>query len=41
MPEMTREENIKGFLHDITRAHCHLEDTDRDLSVVADDLETG
>jgi hypothetical protein len=39
MPEMTRDEMIKGLLHDITRAHCHLEDTDRDLSVVADDLD--
>lgn len=39
MPDMTPDEMIDGLLHDITRAHCHLEDTDRDLSVVADDLD--
>jgi hypothetical protein len=39
MPEMTRDDMIEGLLHEITRAHCHLEDTDRDLSVVADDLD--
>ena len=35
---MTASRAREGLLHDITRAHCHLEDTDRDLSVVAGDL---
>ncbi len=39
MPEMTRDEMIEGLLHELTRAHCHLEDADRDLGVVADDLD--
>ena len=39
MPDMTRDEMIEGLLHEITRAHCHLEDADRDLGVVADDLD--
>ena len=39
MPEMTRDEMIEGLLHEITRTHCHLEDADRDLSVVAGDLD--
>ena len=39
MPDMTRDEMIEGLLHEITRTHCHLEDTDRDLCVVADDLD--
>jgi hypothetical protein len=39
MPEMTRDEKIEGLLHEITRAHCHLEDAERDLGVVADDLD--
>lgn len=39
MSEMTRDEMIEGLLHEITRTHCHFEDVDRDLSVVADDLD--
>ncbi len=39
MPDMTRDEMIEGLLHEITRTHCHLEDADRDLCVVADDLD--
>lgn len=39
MPEMTRDEMIEGLLHEIIRAQCHLEDADRDLSVVAGDLD--
>jgi|SRR5262245_36766075 len=39
MPEMTRDEKIEGLLHEIIRAQCHLEDADRDLSVVAGDLD--
>jgi hypothetical protein len=38
MAEMTHDEMIGGLLHDIARAQCHLEDADRDLSVVAADL---
>jgi HD superfamily phosphodiesterase len=38
MPEMTPDEMIGGLLHDIARAQCHLEDADRDLSVVAAEL---
>ena len=39
MPDMTRDEMIEGLLHEITRTHCHLEDADRDLCVVAGDLD--
>ena len=39
MSELSRDDMIEGLLHEITRAHCHLEDTDRDLSVVAGDLD--
>jgi hypothetical protein len=39
MPEMTRDEMIDGLLHEIIRVQCHLEDADRDLSVVAGDLD--
>ncbi len=30
---------IEGLLHEITRTRCHLEDADRDLCVVAGDLD--
>ena len=39
MSELSRDDMIEGLLHEIARAHCHLEDTDRDLSVVAGDLD--
>ncbi len=35
----TRDEMIEGLLHEITRTRCHLEDADRDLCVVAGDLD--
>ena len=39
MPELTHDEMIGGLLHEIARAQCHLEDADRDLSVVAGELD--
>ncbi len=38
MPELTPDEMIGGLLHDVARTQCHLEDVDRDLSVVASAL---